>query len=125
MERVRAGLNPSLELEGVLVTMFDPRANLTQQVHAELKKHFESALYQTTIPRNVRLAEAPSFGKPVLLHDKTSSGATAYLALAKEFVQRRGALPGPSDAYHDPSPAPVSDPDGGAVPPAEPPATTY
>ena len=105
MERVRGGLNPALELEGVLVTMYDPRANLTQQVYAELKKFFGDKVYDTVIPRNVRLAEAPSFGKPVLLHDKTSTGAAAYLALAKEIIQR-GALPGPRDAYHAPDPAP-------------------
>jgi chromosome partitioning protein len=87
--------------------MFDPRANLTQQVFAELKKFFGDKVYGTTIPRNVRLAEAPSFGKPVLLHDKTSSGALAYLSLAKEIVQRRGgALPGPVDAFHAPDAAP-------------------
>ena len=123
MERVRAGLNPALELEGVLVTMYDPRANLTQQVYAELKKHFGDKVYQTLIPRNVRLAEAPSFGKPVLLHDKSSSGAAAYLALAKEFIQRRGALPGPTDAYEASARAPA-DP-GPAMESGTPVATTY
>lgn len=102
MDRVRGVLNPSLGLEGLLITMYDARANLTQQVHAELKKHFGDKVYQTLIPRNVRLAEAPSFGKPALLHDKTSSGAQAYLALAKELIQKQGQLPGPADAYQPP-----------------------
>ena len=123
MERVRGSLNPSLELEGVLVTMFDPRANLTQQVFAELKKYFGEKVYQTVIPRNVRLAEAPSFGKPVLLHDKSSTGALAYLALAKELIQRRGALPGPQDAYHAPEP-PATPPDGASGNGNEMPVTT-
>jgi chromosome partitioning protein len=107
MDRVRAGLNPALALEGLLVTMYDARSNLTQQVYAELKKHFGDKVYQTLIPRNVRLAEAPSFGKPALLHDKTSSGALAYLALAKEIVARDGRLPGPADAYQAPEPDPA------------------
>jgi chromosome partitioning protein len=115
MERVRGGLNPGLGLEGLLVTMYDARANLTQQVHEELKKHFGNKVYETLIPRNVRLAEAPSFGKPVLLHDKSSTGAAAYLAAAKELIQRQGTLPGPADAYEAPPP----DNFGAAVP------TTY
>jgi chromosome partitioning protein len=123
MDRVRGSLNPSLELEGVLITMFDPRTNLTQQVMSELRKHFGDKVYRTVIPRNVRLAEAPSFGKPVLLHDKASTGAAAYLALAKELVERRGALPGPADAFG------AVAPESGAVPapPEETaaPVTTY
>jgi chromosome partitioning protein len=117
IERVRGSLNPRLELEGVLVTMYDPRANLTQQVHAELKKFFNEKVYQTVIPRNVRLAEAPSFGKPVILHDKASTGAMAYLALAKELIQRQGALPVPGSVYQ------ASDPS--AAVPETPVVTTY
>ncbi len=90
IERVRGSLNPRLELEGVLMTMFDGRANLVQQVHAEVKKFFGDRVYDTLIPRNVRLAEAPGFGKPVLAYDKNSTGAAAYVALAREFLKRRG-----------------------------------
>ena len=93
IDRVRAGLNPRLELEGVLVTMFDGRATLTQQVYAEIKKFFGTKLYGTVIPRNVRLAEAPSHGQPALVYDRHSSGASAYLTLAREFLERRGELP--------------------------------
>jgi chromosome partitioning protein len=98
IETIRSGLNPRLELEGVLVTMFDGRANLSQSVHAEIKKFFGDKVYGTLIPRNVRLAEAPSFGKPVLAHDRSSSGAAAYLGLAREFLTRRGvALDAPEE----------------------------
>jgi chromosome partitioning protein len=123
MDRVRGALNPALELEGVLVTMFDPRTNLTQQVLAELRKHFGDKVFRTVIPRNVRLAEAPSFGKPVLLHDKSSTGAAAYLALAKELVERRGQLPGPADAFGAVAPAVLPAP----TPPEDiaAPVTTY
>jgi chromosome partitioning protein len=93
IDRVRAGLNPRLELEGVLVTMFDGRATLTQQVYAEIKKFFGTKLYGTVIPRNVRLAEAPSHGLPALVYDRHSSGAGAYLTMAREFLERRGELP--------------------------------
>jgi chromosome partitioning protein len=93
IERVRGGLNPRLELEGVLVTMFDGRANLSQQVYAEIKKFFGTKLYSTAIPRNIRLAEAPSHGQPALVYDRHSTGAAAYLALAREFLERRGELP--------------------------------
>jgi chromosome partitioning protein len=86
IERIRAGLNPALEIEGVVLTMFDERTNLAQQVTAELKRFFGDKLFATSIPRNVRLAEAPSHGKPVLLYDERSRGAESYLALAKEIV---------------------------------------
>ena len=92
IERIRGALNPTLEIEGVLLTMFDERTNLAQQVTAELKKFFGDKLFTTTIPRNVRLAEAPSHGKPVLLYDDKSRGAESYLQLAKEIVARR--MPG-------------------------------
>jgi len=85
---VRQGLNPSLDVEGILLTMYDSRNNLTVQVEDEVRGHFKAAVFQTIIPRNVRLSEAPSHGKPVLLYDITSKGAQSYLALAKELVER-------------------------------------
>ena len=90
IEKIRAGLNPRLELEGVLVTMFDGRANLAQQVLAEIKRFFGTKVYQTVIPRNVRLAEAPSHGQPAIVYDRQSTGASAYLTFAREFLERRG-----------------------------------
>jgi chromosome partitioning protein len=99
IERIRAALNPQLEIEGVLLTMFDDRTNLAQQVTAELHKFFGDKLFTTTIPRNVRLAEAPSHGKPVILYDAKSSGAESYVDLAKEIIAKR--MPGymaPTDA---------------------------
>ena len=89
IKRVRAHLNPQLEIEGLLRTMFDPRNTLAQQVSEQLQQHFGDKVYRTVIPRNVRLAEAPSYGVPVLYHDKASKGAQAYLALAGEMVGRR------------------------------------
>lgn len=86
MQRVRQGLNTELELMGVVVTMYDSRTSLSEQVHKELQKHFGDKLFKTTIPRNVRLAEAPSYGKPVADHDKWSKGARAYKQLAKEVL---------------------------------------
>lgn len=88
VQRVRGGLNPSLELLGVVVTMHDARNSLAQQVVGELQKHFGDKLFSTIVPRNVRLAEAPSYGKTIHEHDKWSKGARAYKALAKE-VERR------------------------------------
>lgn len=88
IKRVRAHLNPELEIEGLLRTMFDPRNALAQQVSDQLLKHFGDKVYRTVIPRNVRLAEAPSFGTPVLYHDKGSKGAIAYLALAGEMIKK-------------------------------------
>ncbi|MDD5329083.1 MAG: AAA family ATPase [Sulfuricella sp.] len=88
IKRVRAALNPKLEIEGLLRTMFDPRNTLAQQVSEQLQKHFGDKVYRTVIPRNVRLAEAPSYGTPVLYHDKGSKGARAYLALAGELVRK-------------------------------------
>jgi len=86
IQKVRANLNPVLEIEGLLRTMFDPRNMLAQQVSEQLKQHFGDKVYRTVIPRNVRLAEAPSYGMPVLYHDKISKGAKAYLALAGELL---------------------------------------
>lgn len=80
--------NPSIDLEGVVLTMFDPRLNLTQQVVAEVKKYFPNKVFETAIPRNVRLSEAPSFGMPVLYYDRGSKGSMAYIALARELIQK-------------------------------------
>jgi chromosome partitioning protein len=88
IEQIRANVNPELEIEGILRTMFDPRNNLSNEVSAQLLMHFGDKVFRTIIPRNVRLAEAPSFGKPVLFHDKDSRGALAYLALAGEMLRR-------------------------------------
>jgi len=86
LERVRSALNPDLEVEGVVLTMVDERTNLTQQVIAEVREHFKDQVFKTQVPRSVRLAEAPSFGKPVLLYDIRSRGAEAYLELARELM---------------------------------------
>lgn len=88
IEKIRKVLNAKLRVEGLLRTMFDPRNNLSNQVSAQLVKHFGDKVYSTIIPRNVRLAEAPSHGLPALLYDKNSSGALAYLALASEVLVR-------------------------------------
>jgi chromosome partitioning protein len=88
IERLRQSFNPSLEIEGVVLTMYDERTNLAQQVSHELKKFFEKKLLTTVIPRNIRLAEAPSYGKPVLLYDVRSRGAECYIRLAKELMER-------------------------------------
>jgi chromosome partitioning protein len=88
IERIRVALNPSLSIEGVVLTMLDERTNLAQQVMAELKRFFGERLFQSTIPRNIRLAEAPSHGKPVLLYDVRSRGAESYIRLAKEIISR-------------------------------------
>jgi chromosome partitioning protein len=88
IEHVRDSINPALEVEGLLRTMFDPRNNLANEVSAQLLAHFQDKVFRTVIPRNVRLAEAPSFGKPALFHDRESRGALAYLALAGEMIRR-------------------------------------
>jgi chromosome partitioning protein len=92
IERIRGSFNPALEIEGVLLTMFDDRTNLAQQVTAELNKFFGEKLLSTSIPRNVRLAEAPSHGKPVILYDPKSRGAESYVQLAKEIIPKH--MPG-------------------------------
>ncbi|MHB1676336.1 MAG: ParA family protein [Sulfuriferula sp.] len=89
IKKIRANLNPRLEIEGLLRTMFDPRSTLAQQVSEQLKKHFNKKVYDTVIPRNIRLAEAPSYGQPVLMYDQSSKGAQAYLALACEVNARK------------------------------------
>jgi len=88
IEQIRSTANPSLEIEGILRTMFDPRNNLASEVSAQLMMHFGERVFRTVVPRNVRLAEAPSFGRPVLEHDPSSRGALAYLALAGEMLRR-------------------------------------
>jgi chromosome partitioning protein len=89
IERLRQSFNPGLEIEGVVLTMYDDRTNLAQQVTQELKRHFGDKLLETIIPRNIRLAEAPSYGKPALLYDVRSRGAESYIRLAKEIMHRR------------------------------------
>jgi chromosome partitioning protein len=85
---VKRGLNPSLQLEGVLLTMHDSRNNLSLQVEQEVRRHLEGKVFETIIPRNVRLSEAPSHGMPALLYDIRSRGAQSYLALARELIRR-------------------------------------
>ncbi len=89
IKKVRAGLNPGLEIEGLLRTMYDPRNTLAQQVSDQLQQHFGEKVYRTIIPRNIRLAEAPSHGMPALTLDRQSKGALAYLALAGEMLSRQ------------------------------------
>ncbi len=86
IELVKQGLNPQLEIEGILLTMFDARLNLANQVAGELQSHFPNKVYKSVINRSVRLAEAPSHGKPIILYDVNSNGAQSYLALAREVV---------------------------------------
>ena len=88
VEAVSATLNPGLKIEGILRTMYDPRNKLSQEVSDQLIEHFNDTVYRTIIPRNVRLAEAPSFGLPVIVYDKSSRGALAYIALAGEILRR-------------------------------------
>jgi chromosome partitioning protein len=85
---VQQHLNPTLAIEGVLLTMFDGRLNLSKQVSEEVRKHFDKKVYETVIARNVRLSEAPSFGKPIILYDILSTGAENYMALTKEVMAR-------------------------------------
>jgi chromosome partitioning protein len=88
VDRVRDALNPTLEIEGIVLTMYDDRVNLARQVAEEVRQHFGEKVYATVVPRNVRLGEAPSFGKPIILYDIRSRGSEAYVSLAKEFIQR-------------------------------------
>jgi chromosome partitioning protein len=108
IEQVRTTVNPELEVYGLLRTMVDPRINLSNEVSDQLVAHFEDKVFRTVVPRNVRLAEAPSFGRPVLFHDKASRGAMAYLALAGEVLRREDERTTPAlqagntgDTYHD------------------------
>ena len=109
IEQIRGAANPGLEIEGILRTMYDPRNNLATAVSGQLLEHFGDKVFRTVVPRNVRLAEAPSFGRPALLHDKDSRGALAYLALAGEMLRREDGTQAPEG-------------DGGVVPPVVPPA---
>jgi chromosome partitioning protein len=88
IDRVRAAVNERLEIEGIVLTMYDERMNLSRQVAEEAKEYFGAGMFAVTIPRNVRLAEAPSFGKPILLYDVQSVGAKSYLAIAQELIRR-------------------------------------
>ncbi len=98
VKRVRAHLNPTLEIEGLLRTMYDPRNSLAQQVSQQLLQHFGDKVYRTVIPRNIRLAEAPSHGLPVMHFDRASKGAQAYIALAGEMLNRNSAPAHPTAA---------------------------
>jgi chromosome partitioning protein len=118
IEQIREAANPQLAVEGVLRTLFDPRNRLANEVSAQLIAHFGDKVFRTVIPRNIRLAEAPSFGKPALFHDKESRGALAYLALAGEMIRREDEARGltrdtRAAAMAAPSPAPTH-----AAPPA-------
>ena len=98
IEIVRRQLNPELALEGILLTMADRRNNLAKQVEEEVRNHFGERVFRTVIPRNVRLSEAPSHGKPILLYDAHSKGAISYLQLADEILQRLASSPPPAAA---------------------------
>ncbi len=98
IRKVKQSLNPALEIEGLLRTMFDPRNLLAQQVSAQLEQHFGEKVYQTIIPRNVRLAEAPSYGAPAVNFDPSCKGAQAYVQLAGEVLKRAGLAPEPARA---------------------------
>jgi chromosome partitioning protein len=93
IELVKNRLNPSLNVEGMILTMHDSRNNLSKQVEDEVRQHFGEETFETVIPRNVRLSEAPSFGEPIILYDVSSRGAQSYLAFAKEFVERNANVP--------------------------------
>jgi chromosome partitioning protein len=108
IEQIKASVSPNLEIEGILRTMFDPRNNLANEVSSQLLAHFGDKVFRTIVPRNVRLAEAPSFGKPVLQHDKDSRGALAYLALAGEMLRKD------DDAANEPEVTPPQEAAGDA-----------
>ena len=95
VEQIKSSINPGLHLEGILRTMHDPRNNLANEVSAQLIEHFGDKVFRTVVPRNVRLAEAPSFGKPAMFHDRESRGALAYLALAGEMLRREDEMRAP------------------------------
>jgi chromosome partitioning protein len=93
IELVKQGLNPALATEGILLTMFDRRANIAHQVAKEVREHFPNLVFGAVIPRNVRLSESPSFGRPVLLYDIKSKGCESYLALGNEIIRREQKRP--------------------------------
>ena len=90
LRKVKANLNPAIEIEALVRTMYDPRSSLTTQVSNEIKNHFGDKVFDTVIPRNIRIAEAPSYGKPVIMHDPSSKGALAHFAFARELLEREG-----------------------------------
>jgi chromosome partitioning protein len=90
VERIKQSLNPGLDIAGILLTMFDKRTNLSYQVVEEAEKYFKDLVFKTLVPRNIRLGEAPSFGKPILLYDATSTGARSYIELAREIMLTEG-----------------------------------
>jgi chromosome partitioning protein len=96
IERVKQNLNPVLEIQGVVLTMYDKRSSLNEQVAADVRAHFGAKVYETAIPRNVRIAEAPSYGKPALLYDIRCAGSQAYIHLASELLRREQGLQGRS-----------------------------
>ena len=89
LRAVKKSLNPELKIIGILLTMYDARNNLSAQVEEEVREHFKGTVFDTVIPRNVRLSEAPSYGKPIILYDIHSKGAESYFNLAKEVIRRR------------------------------------
>jgi len=93
MQRVQDAANPALDVDAVLLTMYDSRLNLSRQVAEDARAHFGEKVFQTVIPRNIRLAEAPSFGKPIVVYDLASVGAQAYMAVARELIQRSASQP--------------------------------
>ena len=99
LQRIRASLNSALEIEGILLTMYDDRTNLSRQVVEEIKAHFKEKVFETVVPRNVRLGEAPSFGKPIMLYDIRSKGAESYLNLAREIIQHEPGKAAGSGTY--------------------------
>ena len=107
---VQQNFNPSLAIDGVLLTMYDSRINLCRQVAADAKEYFGARMFPTVIPRNVRLAEAPSYGKPILLYDVQSVGARSYLSVAQELVRRTALLGGQDGAAPPPPPPPEASP---------------
>ncbi len=93
IKRIKQGVNPRLEIGGILLTMFDKRTNLSYQVADDAKRYFKDLVFDTTIPRNIRLGEAPSFGKPILLYDAASVGAQSYIHLANEIINQHSRVP--------------------------------
>jgi chromosome partitioning protein len=98
IERIRKAFNPDLDIQGVVLTMYDSRNNLCRSVEHDVREYFGEKVYRTVIPRNVRVSEAPSFGKPVLLYDMHCAGAQAYIRLAGELLRRERRLPAPEAA---------------------------
>ena len=108
VQRVQDTLNPALEVDGVLLTMYDARLNLSRQVAADARQHFGDRVFPTVIPRNIRLAEAPSFGKPIVVYDVASVGAQAYMSVARELLERDQHRDQSTTRSPDDLPAPIS-----------------